>query len=66
MKPTVILQFRKLGSEAEWIDLDASVYTYFEHERHLAEEKAEEINVIERERARNDPRKLYFEYRVKP
>lgn len=66
MKPTVTLQFRKLGSTQDWIDLGPDGYAVFEHERHLAEERVKEINATEKAKAAKDSRNLFFEYRVKP
>lgn len=66
MKPTVTLQFRKMGSTQDWMDLPSEAYAVFEHERPLAEEKVKEINATEQARAKKDSRNLFFEYRVKP
>lgn len=61
-KPTVVLQFRPKGSDLPWLDLmypsgtRATHYVVFEHERHLAEERARELT--ESSEA--------YEYRAKP
>lgn len=55
--PHVVLQFRRRGSEDTWTDQSRFLFCVFEHERHLAEERAAELN-----------RKGYkdTEWRVKP
>lgn len=54
--PTVILQARKKGTNDAWEDNDPSFFAVFEHERHLAGQRVEDLNNFE----------SHYEWRVKP